>query len=177
MNIQRGKTFVLEVLPMVPADMDLLRNKTAKVVIKKIRDNHHVIARLFAEGMKSNEVAAAVGMTPTRVSALRNCPAMEDLVARYRNMETEDWREERDFARQRIVAARDKAWRMINEQLDDADEAGEVIPINKLLAIADSAADRTGLHRKTATQNVNIDFAVNLEKAIARAKQVTTIDI
>jgi len=161
---------------MVPADIEALRQPSARVVIQKIRDSHHSVARLFASGMRNQEVAEAVGYSQTRISLLRSTPAMVELVERYRADETSAWRKERDEYYHNIHAAGSKAWRQINDQLDAADEADEPLPLQRLLAIADSSADRIGYNKKSTTLNINVDFAARLEQAIARSATIKTIE-
>jgi hypothetical protein len=161
---------------MTVADLESLRKPSAKVVIAKIRDSHHTIARLFASGMKNREVAAAAGYSETRVSLLRNTPMMDELVEKYRGTETEAWREQRDEYYANIHSAGAKAWRQINDQLDAADENDEPLPIARLLSIADSSADRIGYNKKSTTLNINVDFAAKLEQAIARSHKVRMIE-
>jgi hypothetical protein len=48
-----------------------------------VRDHHHRIARLIASGMRSHEIAAAVGVGIARISELRNDPVMVQLIAKY----------------------------------------------------------------------------------------------
>jgi outer membrane receptor for Fe3+-dicitrate len=167
---------ILSIRPMTSADIESLRQPSARHVIAKIRDSHHTVARLFASGMRNHEVAAAVGYSQTRISLLRSSPAMVELVERYRADETTAWKETRDEYYSTIHAAGAKAWRQINDQLDAADEADEPLPLQRLLAIADSSADRVGYNKKSTTVNINVDFASRLEQAIARSAKVKLID-
>lgn len=167
---------ILSVRPMVRADIEAIRQPSKRAQITKLRDSHHTVARLFASGLKNIEVAQATGYSIARISILRNTPAMDDLVARYRSEETEAWREKRDEYYENIHAAGAKAWRQINDILDQADEEDTPLPIQRLLAIADSSADRVGYSKKSTQVNVNIDFAARLEKAITRSAEVRLID-
>ena len=45
------------------------------------------------------------------------------------------------------------------------------------LKVFDSMADRTNYHRKTAKESVNVNFAANLEQAIARSREVKVLEI
>jgi hypothetical protein len=53
-------------------------------VIKAVRDHHHRVARLIAEGKRTSEVAAEVGLTVSRVSILKGDPEFARLVEGYR---------------------------------------------------------------------------------------------
>jgi hypothetical protein len=48
-----------------------------------LRDHHHKVARLMAQGMSSSEIAAVVGLGVTRVSQLRHDPAIAALIVKY----------------------------------------------------------------------------------------------
>lgn len=174
MQIQRhpASPRILAIRPMTEADIELLRQPSKRPDIVRLRDAHHTIARLLASGLKTGEVARAVGYSETRIAVIRSAPAMQDLIARYRAEETESWRAKRDEFYESIHAAGAKAWRQINEALDDADETGERLPVRNLLSIADSSADRIGYNKKSTTVNINVDFAAKLEAAIARSKPV-----
>ena len=53
-------------------------------VIKRLRDHHHLLARLVAEGRRTTDIAAEVGMSVSRVSILKGDPAFQQLVEMYR---------------------------------------------------------------------------------------------
>lgn len=169
--------YILSVRPMTKADIQSLREPSARVRITKLRDSHHIIARLIVCGLTTKEIAAEVGYSETRVSVLRNSPAMVELVSRYRADDHEEWRKHRDSYYDSVREAGAKSWRKILDKLD-ADDDNEVteIPLRDLLKIADSSADRVGYHRKSTKENINIDFAARLETAITRSRQVRVID-
>jgi hypothetical protein len=162
---------------MTREDIELLREPSSVVRINKLRDIHHIIARLIVTGMSNNEIAAEVGYTPSRISILRTSPAMQELIAKYRADDNTEWRIKRDEYYDDIVRAGRKAWRQINDTLDEAEDTGERIPLRELRAIADSSGDRVGYHKRTANLNVNVDFASKLEAAISRSRAVRQIDI
>jgi hypothetical protein len=51
---------------------------------QKLRDSHHMIARLRASGLRGYQIAERMGYSSVRVNDLLNSPAMEELVAQYR---------------------------------------------------------------------------------------------
>ena len=57
--------------------------------IKKIRDVHHQIARMLAAGFKNVEISQVTGITPQRVTQLKNDPAFIELLEFYRDNESE----------------------------------------------------------------------------------------
>lgn len=136
---------------------------------QKLRDSHHMVARLTAAGNKPGEVAALTGYTRERITSLLASPAMEELVAQYRLKVDEAFVENQDtffaLATSNMLAAE----RHISDAIAEAEDAGELIPIRTALAISRDAADRFGYGKKSQQTNINVDFASALEKAIARS--------
>ena len=158
---------IRSVRPMIRADLELLRQPSARSRITKLRDSHHIMARLFVSGLTNAEVASETGYTIARVSVLRNSPAMEELVAKYRADDHDEWRKHRDGTYEYMHRVRMKAVRLIEDALDEDEVKPEFA-----LKVFDSMADRTEYHRKSTKENVNIDFAARLEVAIARSVRV-----
>jgi hypothetical protein len=66
-------------------DLDFLTREGGQpTCIKRLRDHHYQLARVLAEGMRTNEAAAYLGMSVSRVSILRSDPLFKELVDRYR---------------------------------------------------------------------------------------------
>ena len=160
---------------LVEADLKgLVRGKAPAV--RRFRDSHHRVARLFAMGLRSGEVAEATGYSNVRISTLRGDPAFEELVVQYREDVDADWRNEVVDYYANINKARDITARMILDQLVEADDAAEPIPLRTLAGIHGDLADRTGYGKRSTQVNVNVDFAAQLDKAIKRSNGVKTID-
>lgn len=53
-------------------------------VIKRLRTQHHHLARLIAEGRKEIEVSALTGYSQSRISILKNDPAFAELIEHYK---------------------------------------------------------------------------------------------
>lgn len=158
---------IRSVRPMVRADLELLRQPSARARIAKLRDSHHIMARLFVSGLTVAEVASETGYSIARVSVLRNSPAMQELVAKYRADDHDEWRKHRDGTYEYMHRVRMKAVRLIEDALDEDEVKPEFA-----LKVFDSMADRTEYHRKSTKENINIDFAARLEVAIARSTRV-----
>lgn len=175
MLIQRNpkSPYVKSVRSMTKADIEYLRLPSARKRINKLRDIHHIMARLIVSGLTVTEIAAETGYTVARVSLLKNSPAMEELVAKYRADDHDEWRKNRDATYEYMHRVRMKSLRLIEEALDD--EETPVSPVYAL-KVFDSVADRTNYHRKTTKENINIDFAARLETAIKRSSEVKIID-
>lgn len=136
---------------------------------QKLRDSHHMIARLAATGLRGFQIAEKLGYSRVRVNDLLNSPAMEELVANYRAKVDEAFVENADaffdLATRNMLAAE----RHISDHIAELDEQGELLPIRTALAVSRDAADRFGYGKKTQNLNINVDFAAKLEAAIARS--------
>lgn len=163
---------ILEVRSLTEADLEYLRQPSAKDRLLKIKDSHHNVARLLASGLNLGEVAEATGYSLVRISILSKDPSVQDLVAHYRAMITEEWREAHDELQRSIVQNATKAERMIGDRLDEADANGETLPMRELIALTSDRYDRIGYGKKNMNLNVNVDFAAKLEAAINRTKKV-----
>ena len=169
MNIQRNprSPVIRDIRPMTRADLESLRQPSARIRIAKLRDQYHIMARLFVSGLSNAEVAAETGYAINRVSTLRNSPAMMELVERYRADDHDEWRKSRDATYEYMHRIRVKGLRIIEDALEDEECKPEFA-----LKVFDSMADRTEYHRKSTKENINIDFAARLEVAIARSARV-----
>ena len=163
---------VTNIRPMVESDLEYLRQPSVGIRVKTIRESHHKIARLIASGLPLYEVAEQTGYSYIRVTTLSKDPSIMELVANYRNLLTEDWRETQStfqaLAMHNMVAAE----RQLADKIDAADAADELLPTRELLAISSDRMDRFGYGKKNMNVNVNVDFAAKLEAAIARTKKV-----
>ena len=102
---------------MTRADLESLRQPSARMRIAKLRDQHHIMARLFVSGLSNAEVAAETGYAINRVSTLRNSPAMMELVERYRADDHDEWRKSRDATYEYMHRIRVKGLRIIEDAL------------------------------------------------------------
>lgn len=148
--------------------------RAAPPSVVHLRDSHHMVARLFALGLKTGDIAARLGYSLNRVSMMHTDPAFQQLIACYREQVNEDFRAATDEYFGSVVSARVKTMRMINDRLDEADASGEQLPLNQLISIHSDAADRTGYPKRKESVNLNIDFADRLERA--RKRSATVID-
>lgn len=162
--------YIKSVRPMEKSDIETLRQPSARARLQNIKDVHHTIARLIVSGLTLTEIAQEVGYTVSRVSVIKGSPAMEELIERYRGQVDESWRRQWDADQEAMVAVRRKSLRIIQDALDNHDE--EPVPLAMVAKFYDSTADRSGFHRKTAKENINFNFAANLEEAINRSRKV-----
>lgn len=171
----RGQPYhILAVRPLTEADLPALREKSAPLArLAALRDSHHAVARLMATGLTNIQIAAQTGHSLASISRYRRDPSMVELVAHYRALITSEWLDEVDqFQRDwRVVAT--KALRTINDHFDDAEERGDLVPYNRAQSTLSDYGDRFGYGKKSATVNVSVNYAAELEAAIARTKSKT----
>ncbi len=168
---------VLEIAVLKPEDLQFLQQKRVVPLLKRIRDSHHAIARYLASGMSQTECAQVCGFSITRISLLVQDPGIQELIAHYRQIITEEWARNQDEYHRLIYANGIKAQRQISDQLDEADESDDPIPLRLLTAIAADSADRVGYGKKSTTVNVNVDFAGRLEAARRRTSSQTDVTV
>lgn len=163
--------FCGEPRPLTREDLAMLvqGNRTMTAFPAKLRDSHHRIARLAAAGLRPGEIAQRSGYGRERVGQLLTNPAMEELVARYREKVDEAFAANQDEYYELATSNMLAAERHIADQIAEADEAGELLPIRTALAISRDAADRFGYGKRQTNVNVNVDFAAQLERAIQRS--------
>lgn len=162
---------VLSIRPLTRADLETLRQRSARPALKALRDSHHRIARLFASGLKLREISEATGYTISRLSILRADPSMEELIARYRGIEDEAHAKSRELHYEMIQRTAILGQTLVVEQLEDAVDSGEKLPLKVLLAVTSDANDRVGYMKRSASLNANVDFAKKLEDAIRRSRE------
>lgn len=69
------------------SDLALILNPPEKGIttapLLRLRNTHHMLARLLAEGRKPGECSLVTGYAPSRISTLQNDPAFKELIAYY----------------------------------------------------------------------------------------------
>ena len=157
---------------LVADDLPKLQERRTRPAANRFRDTHHNVARLFAAGLRHNEVARRAGYSLVRISILYADPAFQELIAYYRKLVTASFVAAVDEYMELGTSNMMKAERMIADKLEAADAEGETLPVRDLLAISRDAADRFGYGKKQTNVNVNVDFAAQLERAIRRSGKV-----
>ncbi len=180
MPLHRGKVAtkpeILSVRPLTREDLGLLLEKTVgsdgrpiSGAVKRFRDPHHRVARLFASGLGLAEVVARSGYSYNRVSQLHADPAFQELIASKRKRVDERLEEAIDEVVQEGLEQIRIGQRMVREQLEEADENEVPIPLRTLITLNADNMDRFGYGKRQTNLNVNADFASLLEKAIQRS--------
>ena len=170
----RGKPYqILSVRPLVESDLAVLREKSAPIArLQTLRDSHHNIARLMAAGLSNVRIAETTGHSLPSLSRWRNDPALQELVAHYRTIVTEEWRDEVDSVQRYAMSNMLKAERMLSDKLDKADEEDDLPSYRDLVSITSDRMDRFGFGKRSSQTNLNVDYAAALEAAIARRKTI-----
>jgi Fe2+ transport system protein FeoA len=149
---------------------ELEGTERGRSVVKKLRDHHHMMARLFAMGMTSSAIAQAMDMSANRVSLLRSDPAMVELVQHYREMVDEDWRQSNAGTVQLMRESHARAERLRSQALEEAEDGEREIPLNTLNNIAADLADRVGFPKRAVIASIDMSFAAKLDRAIKRSQ-------
>lgn len=170
------KREIVAVTPLTKDDLARLREPRRATTIKRLKESHHFLARLFASGMDCADVAKRTGFTYARVKRHYDSPAFKELIAQYRTMYNEAWLETVDDYQDLVYGNMIKAELQIADKLAEAEEQDEILPVRELIAISRDAADRMGYGKKSTNVNVNVDFASRLENAVRRSAAARIID-
>jgi hypothetical protein len=170
-----NETRLLEVRSLTPDDLHLLRQRTPPAFeVKTLRDRHHHIAWLIALGKSNNDIAAELRMSPARISQHKASPAFQELIAKYRkeiaDARIEAGKELAAIATSNMVEGETLIQRRIRQATEDPESP---IPIRDLNRIVADRMDRFGYpkHSTSDSRSVNINYAANLEAAIARSRK------
>lgn len=139
--------------------------------LKRVTERHHMVARLLAAGTREGEIAVLTGYDNARISVLKQSPAMQELIALYREEVDAQFASVLDH-----MAGLSKD--AILELRTRLEEEPEDFSVKELRDVAELALDRTG-HGKATTvnNNVNVSLASRLEAARARAKALSRGEI
>lgn len=162
--------------PLTKEDLALLtekRDTDSKPVVQRFRDSHHMVARLFAMGLRPSQISQRVGYSINRLATFQKNPAFDALVQHYRELVNEAYKEEADSFMEMATSNMRKAERILADRLDASeDEDGDQLSVPQLVAITSDRMDRFGYGKHSTNLNVNVDFASRLEKARARSMKV-----
>src|SRR5437899_2681037 len=161
---------------LTPAEASELGPRERKPAVKRWREIHHMIARLFVSGMSISEIAETTGYSYQRIMTYQNDPAFQELLAQKREV----------AEREHAVGIQDfvslatgnmlKAERQLAKKIEDADEEGEALPTRELVSIVSDRADRFGYSKRSTNFNVNLDFADLLGKRLAKQRSATLVE-
>lgn len=166
--------------PSILGVSDLTRGEVAEIsrgakpAVKVFRDSHHMVARLFAVGLRPGEVSARSGYSLNRISTLYGSPAFKELIAQYRDSVNDGWKESVDEYFDLVTANRTISARLLNDKLSVAEP--DDLSVRELVAIHADSADRSGYPKRSVAVNVNLDFAAKLDAAIQRSDKARVIE-
>lgn len=151
-----------------------------KPALQRIKERHRLLAKFVAAGLTRNEIAARLDMTPERVGQLTLDPAMQNLIAQFRDHEHVTAMTGMDeIALLRSVSIQNalRSALAMQDTLNYYEDADEKVPVRESAKIFELSADRVGFGRHATNINVNVDFAAQLDRAIDRSKAVRTITV
>lgn len=155
-----------------PEDLELLSEEgRAQPVpqLTKLRERHHTLAKMLAQGTPEGEAAIACGYALSRVSILKADPSFRELVAFYRQGVQERYYDMHEAA---AALGRDA----IEELHERLEEDPESFSIGQLMTLSSTMMDRTGHGPSSSTNvNVNIGLADKLEAARKRVNSMRDI--
>jgi hypothetical protein len=132
---------ILGIRDLTRDDLSILGEPRVKTpVVKRFRDSHHRIARMFAAGLRLNEVHARSGYSYVRIQSLHTDPAFQELIASYREKVVESYVETIDEYHETLVSNMLKVERMVADKLDEAIDNGETLPVRDLISIGRAAS-------------------------------------
>lgn len=151
-------------------ELDKSSRDTKAPLVKALRERHHRLARLLAEGVSETEAAIQCDYSQSRVSILKADPSFQALLAHYRTRVDEVYL----GMHQRLSDLSQTAAAILADRLEDEPEQ---FSNNELAKLVQIGADRTG-HGPSSTTKLEIGsgFAARLDAARRRLAE-RTIDI
>lgn len=152
--------------PLTAADLATLglARESRPPAIKRLRDSHHAVARMLAEGKRPAEIHLVTGYSGSRISILQSDPAFQELVTFYKKERNTAFADLHD----RMAALSMDITEELQDRLNDDPEQ---FSTNQLRELFETLADRTGHGPQTKSQNVNIN--ANLGDRMRAARERT----
>lgn len=133
-----------EDLRQLLVDPATLPNEDDPSDLKKIREKHHHVARLLADGLSQRLVSQICGYSEAYLSVLLNNPSMQELIELYRIQNGKATQ----LVVEKMKTVGLKALEQLDEALDD-----KKLNNQELLSAAKLGLDRAG-HGPTSTQKI-----------------------
>lgn len=153
---------------LVPADLEMLAvNRGIKAPpLHEVKDSHHALARLLAQGVKPGECSAITGYSLSRISILMADPTFCELLAIYRENQNIKHADMMDRLNTVGLAAAKVA-------IDRFESDPDQVDMKDVLKAVSLVADRTG-HGPSSKQtvNVNVNLADRIEAARERLRKL-----
>ena len=155
-----------------PADFALLESGRGVKApsLTRLRDRHHALARLLAQGKTPTEASIITGYDVSRISILKQDPTFQDLVTSYRSVEDGLMAEFTERAGLLSLTAMAN----LQEALEDDENP---LPPSMQLEIAKTFADRTGHApvQKSVQTNVNVELGSRMIAARQRLQSLRNV--
>ena len=133
--------------------------------LQRITGRHKLLARLLVEGKSTTEAAAAVGLSVSRVSILKQDATFQDLL---RTEEALHEDANKDF-REAVAALGVDATHLLHDKMEEDPDA---IDPETLVRLIQMTADRSGLApKRTEEHNVTFNFGERLDAARKRVRE------
>lgn len=136
--------------------------------VQRYRDSHHRIAEMFAMGLTPSMIRRQTGISIRRLSLYLADPTFQELIASKTAKVAAKIDDAIDAYADSAIANMLRAEQQITDHLDQAEEAGELLPVNILDKISQGRADRFGYSKHSVVKHEH-DFAAALDRAIARS--------
>jgi hypothetical protein len=146
--------------------------------LQRIKERHRLLAKYIAAGLTRNEIAARLDYTPERVGQLSLDPAMQNLVAQFRNHDhVREMAGFDEIALLRSVSVQNalRSAMAMQDTLNYYEDADERMPVRESAKIFELSADRVGFGKHATNINVNVDFAAQLDQAIDRSRSAKLV--
>ena len=162
----KGPVTVTVLREMTSGDKAFLGQQPAIVragtTLRRLRDSHHKLAKLLADGLEPAEVSMTTGYSLSRVYVLCTDPTFKELISFYRENKNKEYT---DFHARMASFANDAVQELHARLEEDPDKM-----TNEFLAdIVTTLADRTG--HAPITKSINTNVNVNLADRLSRARQ------
>lgn len=181
MKLHRGliaqQPRILSVRALTREDIASLRtNQRVQNRVKTFRDTHHRLARLVAAGLRNEEVLRITGFSIGRLNTLKADPAFQELVASYRDKVTDAFAQAQVEVHESANELMVRGLHHLHEHFNRADDEDKLVPMASLNKLLPDLMDRFGYSKKVVNTNVNVDFAKEFERAMARQGRANVID-
>lgn len=153
---------------LVPADLAMLATEKGVKAppLHEVKDSHHALARLLAQGIKPGECSAITGYSLSRISILLDDPTFKELLAIYREGQQIKQADMMDRLNLMGLAAAAVA-------IDRFENNPEDVEMKDVLKAVSIVSDRTGYGPSSRqTVNVNVNLADRIEAARERLKKL-----
>lgn len=161
-------SLIVSITPLTKSDLSVLSTQSSAPVTKKLRANHHAIARLLAAGVRPVEISERLGMSPTTISILQKNPAFQELLLVYQN----EAKEATFDLRERLVVLAKVSTERLLEVLTESED----IDPDFLRKTVTDLLDRTGypavrqVNSLTATAKLTSDDIERIKEKYAAEK-------